>query len=1649
MYNISAINKEMQKAERSRFESMRKHMRLGGEKRSTFGLGKRILAGCMAGVLSVLMAAQGLPAYVKAEETMINGVQASTERSVMNFNTDWRYHRGDVTGAQEEVYQDEAWGYVNLPHSTTFYTPDNKDAYLGISWYRKRFTLSDDLKGKKLMLTFEAAMQKADVWINGEHVTQHKGGYTPFVLDLEGKVKFGQENVIAVKIDSRPDSDFAPGKTNPDFQYFGGIYGNAYITVTDPIHISDAVEADVTAGGGIFITTPKVSEGSAQVKVKTHIENDSNQTEEVTLVTEILDPDGEVVASGTDSMEIGAEAAEEYIQTITVEEPRLWSPDTPELYTTRSTVKTGEVERDSCDTTFGIRTVEWKREGLFVNGEKMDEAGANLHGETYMFGNAVPDNAIYEEVKRFKEYGFDIMRMAHYPHRKAFYDACDKYGVMVLDCISGWQYASEDEAFKESTYEELRTNIRNHRNHPSIVAWETSLNESGYTRNWAVEMNKIAKEEYPQDGSAYAYTAGCYHWDVWDIGLGTPQAGMFEKGSESAEGPDNLNKPIIIAEHGDWNYGGSGSSSRVTREAVNSYGVKGGDEGMLIQADNIQESEQLNRSRGKDWLGAEMYWDFADYAGFDNRLIYCGVVDLYRLPKYGAYFYQSQRPADVDLSDYGLESGPMVFIANAWDEKADTEVRIYTNCDTVELFLNGKSLGEKGHDETIWSPHGDGSLVNFPDPDLAKEIPADSLENPPITFRLDAYEPGELKAVAKIDGVERATYIRRTPKAASGIQLRPESEEPLPLDGSSAKLVWIDVTDSQGTVVTSDYSDISLEVEGPGFVVGPKTIAARGGQVGVWVKSKRGAGEITLTATSEGLESASVTIPTKEVEGLPPVPEGGDADEYEAQKNQPENIFLGKSASASTENENGATGAETAPKANDGDSNSKWCASDGTYPQWWEVDLGAEYRLDTMKLSFETEGSTYYYTVAVSGDPMTEETYQEHLVADYSQGSADTELTLEGVKGRYVRITFTEASNEEWAVLREVSGTGESDNIALNKPVTASSVNQSWQGLEKAEYANDGNRNTKWCASGGEGTFGHWWQVDLKDTYRLSHVKMQMEFPDAAYRFVLQGSTDGKNYKTIQDFRNTQGCGQTIQVETDTIVQYLRVYDITTQDMNSQWPAIVEFEAYGEKTDYRLSSVTREKEAFASSSKEDSDPSYGSNGVPGWYWYPDSLGDEWWYIDTKGIYELDNIQMTWNGAEEHRYLIDISTDGINWITVVDRGKEGTDDLRPYEAVEGTARYIRVRLPGERITDQGFGLLDAYAPAPTQRRIEEVEAVRALKVPQGTPFSKLPLPTELQVKLEGGISTSLLVEWEGKNYHATKAGTQKISGALKSIDGITLEGSPAVSAEITVEEQRRSANYSAVDAALARAEGLKESEYTPESWKVLQDAIQAVVWGKDSSHQAQVDAMAKSITNAILNLRRKEAQGQSEKPSAKTLASPTIRSLKAKAYKKGVYVTVTVNQVEGAEQYEIYRKDGKEEKKIGVTGRGKNVFLDKNPKNRKAQYYAVAISGDQSVRSEAGKKKTIRLAPSVKVKRASSVSGGIRVAWKKIKGARKYMIYRSTKKNTGYVKVKTLKKARDTYVDRKARKGKQYYYKVVAYNGKQPGLMSKPSNRVKR
>ncbi len=751
-------------------------------------------------------------------------------RSDINFNLDWKYQKGDVTGANAAAYDDSTWAYVDLPHSTEFVTPESPNAYVGISWYRKHFTLDGAFQGSKVFIEFEAAMQLADVWVNDTHMIQHQGGYAPFTIDVTRAVTYGgADNVIAVKLDSTPNGSWPPGNGSPDFQYHGGLYRNVNMHVTNALHITDAVYVDQVAGGGIFVTYSAVSANSATVNVATDVFNESSVTKSATVLSEILDVNSQVVGSATSTAGIASGADSSFSHSITLSNPTLWHPNTPNLYTLRSTVSDGTTAVDQVITSIGIRSIQWTHAGgLSINGTRFNAIGVNLHQETYGVGYAMSNQAIYYEVLRIKEGGSNFIRGSHYPHSPAFYTACDALGVLVLNAQSGWQYYSDTDAFKNATYQELRDMIRRDRNHPSVVAWEASLNESTFTDAWAQMANSVVHEEYPGD---QAYSAQ-WQWTEADI--------LIDASQHSVRSSTD-SRPIIIDEYGDWDYGAGakgGSTSRQAREA--------GDAAMLTQANNVQDA--TNKNLALAWYSMGSYWDYADYGGFTSyEITQCGLVNMYRLPKHAYYFQQSQR--DPTLTIPGVDSGPMIYIANQWTASSPTTVRVYSNCDQVSLYLND-------------------TLVATQSPDTGT-----SLLHPPFNFTVGAFTSGTLRADGLIGGAVKLSTTRQTPGTSTAIRLRPEATVLL-ADASDARLVFVDILDANGSVVPTDTSTVTLAVNGPGSLVGPTSITMKGGQLAAWVRSTRTAGTITLTATGTGLTQATATLNSQAVPGLPPLPAG-------------------------------------------------------------------------------------------------------------------------------------------------------------------------------------------------------------------------------------------------------------------------------------------------------------------------------------------------------------------------------------------------------------------------------------------------------------------------------------------------------------------------------------------------------------------------------------------------------------------------------------------------------------------------------------------------------------------------------------------------------------------------------------------------------
>jgi beta-galactosidase/beta-glucuronidase len=450
---------------------------------------QRLLVGLIVLALLALPGCSSSPAAT--------ALPPSVSRQTIDFNLDWKYFQGDVNGADAKVFDDAKWIYVDLPHSTKFVTPEDPNAYLGVSWYRKHFSVASSAQGKKVYIEFEAAMQSVDVWVNGAKLLRHVGGYTPFTIDVTNAISYGTaNNVIAVRVDSNANPDWAPGWNGVDFQYDGGLYRDVHMIVTDKLHITDAVYANTPAGGGVFVTYPSVSAGSAMVEIKTNILNENAAAQNATLISTILDAQGKAVGTAATTASVAAGQGHDFLQDITITNPHLWDPNHPNLYTLNSTVKDGVTVVDDLSTHIGIRRIAWTHDGgLSINGVQYQLPGVNLHQEIYGLGDALPDQAIYYDVKRIKEAGLDFIRGSHYPHSPAFYDACDELGIVVLDAQTGWQQYNDTPAFNANTFQELRDMLRRDRNHPSVVAWEASLNESNYTAAWAMTANQIVHQE--------------------------------------------------------------------------------------------------------------------------------------------------------------------------------------------------------------------------------------------------------------------------------------------------------------------------------------------------------------------------------------------------------------------------------------------------------------------------------------------------------------------------------------------------------------------------------------------------------------------------------------------------------------------------------------------------------------------------------------------------------------------------------------------------------------------------------------------------------------------------------------------------------------------------------------------------------------------------------------------------------------------------------------------------------------------------------------------------------------------------------------------------------------------------------------------------
>jgi beta-galactosidase len=743
------------------------------------------------------------------------------------------------------------WQKISLPHPARYEQEENPgvNQFTGICYYRKQFFIPENYGVKHVSLRFEGAMQTAAIWINGKFVSYHAGGYLPFIVDLDNNLNYGGSNEIIVRLDNRDNASLPPGKALAElgFLYWSGIYRNVSLTVTSPVYITDANNANTVAGGGVFVRPENISAKSADVFIKTQIFNNTDGCKQLVVKQILFDGKNKIIDSSQSS--VSAHAAAEVNAKIFVLNPRLWSPDDPHLYNLSTQVWSAGKLLDNITQKIGIRKLSFTRsEGFKLNDMPLKIVGTNRHQDYPFVGNALSDEMQYRDLKRIKEAGFNFVRLSHYPQAPAVYQYCDSIGLMLGDPIPGWQFFNQSAIFKDRVFSDIREMIRRDRNHPSVIMWEVSLNETYPADSFRVKSAEVAHEEYPGINFFTAgdtYGAKITAWDIpynsWQDPFGRPQNVQ----------PD---KPGFVREYGDYEFGGSSSTTRTNRSK--------GEKALLQNAWNFQwEHNLLMGPKYYPWTIGDASWAFFDgFESFTKGTSDWGIMDIFRVPKFSYYFFKSQ--LDPYKKIFGANNKPMVYIANWWTPTSHSQkVIIYANCDEVAIYINGKLIKKQLPDAGPDTDYGDydkgGNSFDGGD--------GKNLNHPPFTFNNVRWQPGTLKAVGFIKGRAVAQDLVNSPLSPNRITLSADTVGiPLTANGVDAIFVHAGLVDQNGTVMCLDnQSLITFNISGPGIIIGPEIIKTRGGIATVLVRANSTPGKIVLTASSKGMAKKYLIINSK------------------------------------------------------------------------------------------------------------------------------------------------------------------------------------------------------------------------------------------------------------------------------------------------------------------------------------------------------------------------------------------------------------------------------------------------------------------------------------------------------------------------------------------------------------------------------------------------------------------------------------------------------------------------------------------------------------------------------------------------------------------------------------------------------------------
>lgn len=789
------------------------------------------------------------------------------------IDKNWRFAPGDFSGAPAPTFDDSAWRALNLPHDWSIESAPHPDHPAGagggffpggIGWYRKRIEIPAELGDRHVLIEFDGVYMNSEVWCNGHSCGVRPYGYSSFCYDITPYIAAGQAAVIAVRVDNSRQK-------NCRWYSGSGIYRHVWLTVAPSVRVDH---------WGTYVTTPEVSAEKAVVECAVTVVNDGEANGDgVTIAATITDDEGREVPIVHRS-----QSGSQQPISVEVARPRLWSPDTPHLYTLRVELKRDGETIDRHDTRFGVRSLRFDADtGFFLNGESLKLKGVNEHHDAGCLGAAVPDDVIRRRFRILKQMGCNAIRVAHNPASPAFLDLCDEMGLMVVeDAFDEWKDGKTPFGYGlywDDWWErDLCDMIRRDRNHPCIVMWSVGneIKEVREGRPEGIPIMQALREVCHREDPTRPMTCGCCstrvtlaagYGPLMDVvGYNGGGGSCFDYAKDHAAYPDMIifasEVPHSLQTRGVYRtrtwYRDLARNPDVERLDVPHLAEEelftDFDEHYQSSYDNamvrISSIDSWRFTKTLPFMVGEFRWTGFDYLGecygWPAKSWNFGVIDLCGFPKDTYYFYQSQ-----------WTDAPMVHLLPHWTwpglEGKTIPVVCYSNCDEVELFLDGASLG-----------------VQAMDPDamqLLWDVP---------------YRPGELKALGYRDGVVVASCGHATAGEPAALRMRVDDADTClalgerGLQGANSPFIahiTVSIVDEQGCFAPRAAVDVTVEVEGPATLIGlengdpidttPYKLDHRrtfNGLLLAIVQAGTEAGTVTLRARAEGLQGAACQI---------------------------------------------------------------------------------------------------------------------------------------------------------------------------------------------------------------------------------------------------------------------------------------------------------------------------------------------------------------------------------------------------------------------------------------------------------------------------------------------------------------------------------------------------------------------------------------------------------------------------------------------------------------------------------------------------------------------------------------------------------------------------------------------------------------------